>query len=42
MRSVIKTYSIEGRDAAGNPNGQFFLDKAGMRKVANEVVATHF
>jgi len=42
MRSLIKTYSIEQRDSAGQPSGNFYLDKIGVQKVANEVVGTHF
>lgn len=42
MRSLIKTYSIEQRDANGLPSGNFYLDKEGLRKVASEVVGTHF
>jgi len=42
MRSVISSYAIEGRATDGSPNGSFFLDRDCMRKVANEVVGTHF
>lgn len=42
MRSLIKTYSIEGRNEAGSPNGQFYLTKKDVEKVSNEVVGTHF
>jgi hypothetical protein len=42
MRSLIKTYAIENRDKAGNPSGDFILDRKGAQKVAEEVVGTHF
>lgn len=42
MRSLIKTYAIEQRDSNGTPSGNFYLDKKGAQKVANEVVGTHF
>lgn len=42
MRSLINTYAIEQRDESGNPSGNFYLDRAGVEKVANEVVGTHF
>ena len=41
MKSLIKTYSVEG-NTDGKPNGQFYLTKKGMDKVAKEVVGTHF
>lgn len=42
MRSLIKTYSIEERDSAGLPSGNFYLNREGASKVAKEVVGTHF
>lgn len=41
MKSLIKTYSVEG-NTDGKPNGQFYMTKKGMDKVAKEVVGTHF
>jgi len=37
MNSLISVYSLEGNDG-GNPNGRFYLDKAGARAVADEVI----
>lgn len=42
MKSLIKTYSIEQRDANGEPSGNFYLDRAGVSAVAQEVIGTHF
>ena len=41
MRSLIRTYAIEGRAANGKPTGKFFLDFNGVKGVSKEVVQTH-
>jgi len=41
MRSIIKTYSLEGK-TNNEPNGAFYLDKNGAEGVAKEIVGTHF
>lgn len=41
MRSLIRTYAIEGRAANGKPNGKFYLDFKGVNAVSKEVVQTH-
>ena len=41
MRSMIKTYALEGKNKDGSPSGAFFLDQAGARAAASEVLATH-
>jgi hypothetical protein len=41
MRSMIKTYALEGKNKDGSPNGQFWLDEAGAKAAAGEVLATH-
>ena len=41
MRSLIKTYSLEGK-TDNEPNGKFYLDKNGAEGVAKEIVGTHF
>ena len=38
MRSLIRTYAIEGRAANGKPTGKFYLDFNGVRGVSKEVV----
>ena len=38
MRSLIRTYAIEGRGRDGKPNGKFFLDFNGVKAVSLEVV----
>ena len=38
MRSLIRTYAIEGRAANGKPTGKFFLDFNGVKGVSKEVV----
>ena len=40
MHSILSKYAVEQKlDAA--PTGNFYLDKAGMKSVASEVVGTH-
>ena len=41
MRSMINTYALEGKNKDGSPNGQFWVDEAGARAAASEVLATH-
>ena len=41
MRSMIKTYALEGKNKDGSPNGQFFMDEATTRAAAGEVLETH-
>ena len=41
MRSVYTNYAMEERDANGKPTGKFYLDHAGAKALANEVVETH-
>ena len=41
MRSMIKTYALEGKNKDGSPNGAFFMDEAGARAAATEVLGTH-
>ena len=41
MNSLISRYSLEG-NSDGTPNGNFYLDQAGAKAVASEVVGTHF
>ena len=40
MRSVITKYAVETRDKEGKPTGKFYLDKAGAKELAAEVVKT--
>ena len=41
MRSMIEQYALEGKNKDGSPNGQFWLDEAGARAAASEVLDTH-
>lgn len=41
MNSLIQQYSREG-NTDDVPNGHFYMTKAGMERVATEVVGTHF
>ena len=41
MKSMIKTYALEGKNKDGSPNGTFKLDEAGARAAASEVLGTH-
>ena len=41
MRSMIKNYALEGKNKDGSPNGQYWVDEAGARQAANEVLNTH-
>ena len=41
MRSMIEQYALEGKNKDGSPNGQFWLDEAGAKAAAQEVLATH-
>jgi len=41
MRSMIKTYALEGKNKDGSPNGQFYMDEATTRAAAGEVLETH-
>ena len=41
MRSMIEQYALEGKNKDGSPNGQFWLDEAGARAAASEVLNTH-
>ena len=40
MRSLINNYAIELK-SDGNPSGHFYLDQAGAKAVAEEVLRTH-
>ena len=40
MASLISRYSLEG-NTDGEPNGHFYLDRAGANSVAREVVNSH-
>lgn len=41
MRSMISTYALEGKNKDGSPNGQFWINEAGARAAASEVLHTH-
>ena len=41
MRSMIKTYALEGKNKDGSPNGKFFINEATARAAAGEVIETH-
>jgi len=41
MRSMIEQYALEGKNKDGSPNGQFWMDEAGARAAASEVLNTH-
>ena len=41
MRSMYKTYAIEGEDKNGLPTGRFWVTKADAMKACDEVVDTH-
>ncbi len=41
MRSMIKTYALEGKNKDGSPNGNFVMDEATTRAAASEVLETH-
>ena len=41
MRSMVKTYALEGKNKDGSPNGNFVMDEAGTRAAAREVLHTH-
>ena len=41
MRSMIEQYALEGKNKDGSPNGQFWLDEAGAKAAAGEVLATN-
>ena len=41
MRSMIEQYALEGKNKDGSPNGQFWMDEAGARAAAHEVLDTH-
>jgi len=41
MRSMIKTYALEGKNKDGSPNGQFYMDEATTRAASGEVLETH-
>ena len=41
MRSMIEQYALEGKNKDGSPNGQFWMDEAGTRAAASEVLHTH-
>ena len=42
MRSLIKTYAVEGKESENDGNGQFYLKRDGVEKAAKEIVGTHF
>ena len=41
MRSMVGTYALEGKNKDGSPNGQYWMDEAGTRAAASEVLGTH-
>ena len=41
MRSVIMKYAAEEKTEDGAPSGNFFLNEASTRALANEVLGTH-
>ena len=41
MRSMVKTYAVEGKNKDGSPNGNFLVDEANARAASMEVLATH-
>merc|ERR1740117_14737 len=41
MRSMIKTYALEGKNKDGSPNGSFVMDEATTRAASSEVLGTH-
>merc|ERR1719230_152515 len=41
MRSMCKTYALEGKNKDGSPNGNFVMDEATTRAAASEVLETH-
>ena len=41
MRSMIEQYALEGKNKDGSPNGQFWINEAGARSAASEVLGTH-
>ena len=41
MRSMIKTYALEGKNKDGSPNGKFWMDKAQTNAAVAEVLETH-
>merc|ERR1719215_1753684 len=41
MRSMCKTYALEGKNKDGSPNGNFQMDEAVTRAAASEVLETH-
>lgn len=41
MRSMVNTYSLEGKNKDGSPNGKFWMDEAGTRAASAEVLATN-
>ena len=41
MRSMIKTYALEGKNKDGSPNGKFWMDKAQTEAAVAEVLETH-
>merc|ERR1719503_122376 len=38
MRSMCKTYALEGKNKDGSPNGNFMMDEAVTRAAASEVL----
>jgi len=38
---MVATYALEGKNKDGSPNGQFWINEAGARQAAAEVLATH-
>ena len=41
MRSMIKTYALEGKNKDGSPNGKFWMDKAQTKAAVSEVLEVH-
>ena len=41
MRSMIKNYALEAKNKDGSPSGKFWIDEAGARAAATEVLATN-
>ena len=41
MRSIISTYSVEGKGDDGQPNGKFFITKSDMNGLVDEVLSNN-
>ena len=41
MRSMVNSYSLEGKNKDGSPNGNFMVNESGAKAAAMEVMGTH-